>query len=293
MSKLDYLDLSARSLKLLLVVFEEGSVTRAADRLNISQSAVSHMLDKLRIITDDPLFVRAGRSIVATDRAEQLVRQIRPLLLSLQQLTVIPEFDPSKLGGTFSIGAAAMQRDLLLPPIVRQIRKQAPKLDLKIINSGIYGAQLLRKGHCDLLISPAPPQGEEFIKKKLFDDDWVCFFDPSTPSPRTLQQYISRDHVKVVFSNDERSVIDVALAKLGKERRVALRVESFSALPSMMQGTDLIIALPKIIERSLMKGFSSCPLPLHIPALGFYLAWHLSKDLSPPHQWVRNMFIQS
>lgn len=287
MSKFDYLDLNGRMLRLFLVVLEEGSVSKAADRLGIGQSGVSHMLDKLREITGDPLFVRAGRGIIATQRAEQLAEQIRPLIDSLQQLSAPPHFDPATHQGEVSIGAADMQREFLIPPLAKILRQQAPQLDLKIIDSGVFSSDLLRKGHVDLLISPAPPDGTEFIQQKLFEDEWVCFYDPSTAPPLTLDQYLSRPHAKVVFKENDKSLIDEILERKGKTRRTALKVGNFSALHRLMIDTDLIISMPRLIEKTFMSSFAVCKLPFKIPPLGFYMAWHVRNSQSPFHQWLR------
>ena len=287
MSKSDYLNLNGRTLRLFITVYEEKSVTKAAQRLNIGQSAVSHMLDKLRKITGDSLFVRSGRGIVATKRAEQLEKQVRPILASLQQLSIEQQFDPGKLQDVVTIGAAAIQRELLLPRFAQILRKEAPDLDLKVINSGVFSADLLRKDGCDLLITPAPPDGTEFLQQKLFASQWICFYDPSTPPPLTLDQYVARPHAKVVFTDDERSEIDLILTDMNLTRRAALRVSSFSALPQLMRGTELIVTLPKFIEQTFMREFSSCPLLFDLPPLPFFMAWHIGKNRSPYHRWLR------
>lgn len=287
MSKFDYLDITGRALHMFVVVYEEGSVTKAADRLGIGQSAVSHMLDKLREISGDPLFVRSGRGIIATKRAEQLVEQARPILASLQQMAISPKFDPAKQQGLLTIGAGAIQRELLMPRLAKIIRNQAPMLDLRIIESGVFAADLLRKNSCNLLITPSPPEGTEFIQRKLLKDDWVCFYDPDTPAPRTLQQYLARPHAKVVFTENEKSMIDALLEKKGKTRRIALRVSSFSALRGLMGGTDIIITLPRMSAKPFLTDFAVCPLPFNIPPLGFFMAWHLRDNLTPSHKWLR------
>lgn len=292
MSNFDHLDLNGHSLNMFLTVYEEQSVTRAARRLDVGQSAVSHMLDKLRAITGDALFVRSGRGITPTPRAAELAKQIRPLLAALQQLTTPAEFNPGELRGEISIGASAMQRELIVPQLARVLRAQAPHVDLRVINSGVDSAPLLRKRHCDILITPGPPDGTEFIQTRLFADDWVCFHDPSTAPPLSLAAYTARPHAKVVFSDDERSQIDDILLKKGLERRMALRIASFSALPSLMRGTDLVIALPRFIRLSFMRGFAHCPLPFAISPLSFHMAWHAGMANAPYHQWLRRIIKQ-
>src|SRR5215207_9937574 len=133
MSKIDWSALDARLLQLLVAVVEEGSVTGAAARLGVTQSAVSHLLDKLRAITQDPLFVKNGRGIVATARAEEMAPQARELLHALRRFAQPADFDPSRLETTLTIAANDFQRDLLLPRFMARLREQAPGVVLRVI----------------------------------------------------------------------------------------------------------------------------------------------------------------
>ena len=294
MSKLDYLDLDGRGLRLFLTVLDEGSVTRAAERLNVTQSAVSHTLDKLRSILDDALFVRAGRGIVPTQTAKDLADEIRPLLSALERLTKRKQFDPSIFSGEFVVAANDYQRELVIPSLVKTLRDKAPNLMLKIVDSNYADADLLRRDRCDLMITPDPPTGLEFIQRKLFSDQWVCFYDPNTVSaPLTLEDYLSRPHAKVVFTENETSRIDKQLTSKGFTRHIALRVTQFSALPSLMHGTDIIIALPRYIGRTILHNFSHCPLAEKLPDLSFFLVWHIGKNEAPIHRWVRNLLFET
>ncbi|WP_369792843.1 LysR family transcriptional regulator [Thiomonas sp. FB-Cd] len=117
MSGIDHLRLDGSLLQLFVAVMETGSISSAAERLNVSQSAVSHQIEKLRAIVGDPLFVKSGRGIVPTARAEGLVEQARVLLSQLERFAKVTEFHASALRKTFTIAANDMQRDLLLPPL--------------------------------------------------------------------------------------------------------------------------------------------------------------------------------
>ena len=169
MSKFDYSHLDGQLLQLLLTVLEEGSVTRAAQRLGVTQSAVSHFLDKLRGITGDPLFVKSGRGIVPTARAEALAQPARLMLEDMQRLATAEQFDPAALQVCFTIAANDMQRDLLLPPLLRKLRQQAPMVSLHTIPSGIPSAEMLRDGSCQLVLSPRPPDATDIVQKRLFE----------------------------------------------------------------------------------------------------------------------------
>lgn len=290
MSKIDYLSLDGRLLNLLLVVHEECSVTHAADRLGITQSAVSHSLDKLRTILGDPLFIRAGRGILATKRADALVREARALLSALRQMTENENFDPQHAKGRFVIAAADHQRDLLLPRFQRMLRKEAPGLDIKIMNSGVSDATLLREEQCDLLITPNSPEGAEFTQQKLFEDQYVCFFDPVVGSaPKNLSDYLTRKHVQIVFSLNERALIDDFLAARKRSRQVVLQLPNFSALPYFMRGQDLITVLPSLLKHTSLKGFQTSPCPFDLGTISFYQVWHAKNDHSPLHKWARRL----
>jgi len=168
MSKFDHSDIDGRLLQVLLAVFEEQSVTRAAARLDVTQSAVSHLLDKLRDIVGDPLFVKSGRGIVATARAEALAAHARVLLDGLRRFAAAGSFDPGTFDGTVTIAANDLQRDLLLPLLLRTARVLAPGLALRIIPSGVPSAEMLRGGQCQLVITPRPPEAGDILQKRLF-----------------------------------------------------------------------------------------------------------------------------
>jgi DNA-binding transcriptional LysR family regulator len=144
MSQFDHLDLDGHLLRLLLAVVEEGSVTQAAQRLGVTQSAVSHLLDKLRAIVGDPLFVKSGRGIVPTARAQALAIDARRLLDELRSFSSAAEFDPAKLSALVTIAANDLQRDLLLPSFLRYVRGQAPGFALRVIQSGAPTAEPAR-----------------------------------------------------------------------------------------------------------------------------------------------------
>ena len=122
MNRIDHLSLDGHALELLIAVFEEGSVTRAALRLGLTQSAVSHGLDRLRLLAGDALFVRSGRGIVATTQAHALVPRARLLLDELRAFSQASGFDPARWSGSVTIAANDLQRDLLLPALLRRLR---------------------------------------------------------------------------------------------------------------------------------------------------------------------------
>ncbi|MBC7184621.1 MAG: LysR family transcriptional regulator, partial [Marinobacter sp.] len=196
MNPIDTLNLDFRSLSTFLAVLDEGSVSRAAVRLGVTQSAVSHTLERLRQALGDPLFVKSGRGIVPTQYALQAGPHVRQILDDLQSLSSGPPFSPATAEFSFTIAANDYQRDLLLPGLVRTLRKEAPGISLQVIPSGIPRADLLRKDVCDLVISPHAPEATDIMQRGLMADRMVVFYDPEQRKPPAdLPEYLKADHI--------------------------------------------------------------------------------------------------
>ncbi len=288
MSRFDHSDLDGHLLELLLAVYEEQSVTRAAQRLGVTQSAVSHLLDKLREIVGDPLFIRAGRGIVATARAEVLARRARLLLDELRGFVTAGGFDPAGLQATVTLAANDLQRDLLIPPLLQRLRAQAPGLQLRVIASGVPRAELLRDGLCQLAISPRPPDAPDIVQKRLFEDHYAVFYDPAQRSaPRHADDYLAADHVTVLYEPRRQLDLDQLLEARGVQRRFIATVPNFAGVAALLHGSDLLATLPSLLRVHLLRGLAQAPVPLPCPAMPMYLIWHLRHQAEPLHLWLR------
>lgn len=288
MSKFDHLDLDGHLLQLLLAVVEAGSVTGAAQRLGVTQSAVSHLLDKLRAITGDPLFVKSGRGIVATARAEALAAEARSLLRQLQHFAHSADFDPSRWQTTVTIAANDFQRDLLLPALAARLRAAAPGVALRMIPSAIPRLDMLRNDECQLVISPRPPDGADVVQKRLFEDQYRVFYDPAVrDAPQTEADYLAADHATVVYEPRRSLDLDQHLAARGIQRRFTVMVPAFSALPAFVRGTPLLATVPSLLSRHTLAGLASCPPPVTCPTLPMYLIWHMRYQQDAAHRWLR------
>ncbi len=282
------LDLNGRLLQLLVVVMEEGSITKAAERLGVTQSAVSHLLDKLRGLLDDPLFVKSGRGIVATDRAERLAREARVLLEEMRRFARVEEFDPARLQTRFTIAANDLQRDLLLPRLFERLHAQAPGFSLRVINSGVPSVEMLRDEHCQLVISPRPPEAGDILQKRLFAAPYRVFYDPSRRSaPASLEEYRAADHITVTYDPPRQLDIDQLLASRGIERRFLVQVPGIAAIAPFLRNSRLLATLPGLLGGYMLRGFESCPVPVDCPPMPMYMIWHMRYRHDPVHSWVR------
>lgn len=280
--------LDGQLLELLLAVAEEGSVTRAALRLGLTQSAVSHGLDRLRAIVGDALFVRCGRGIAATPRAEALVPRARQLLDELRGFVTADGFDPARWHGTLTVAANDLQRDLLLPATLRRLRTAAPGLALRVIPSGVPTPEMLRDGDCQIVISPRPPDAGDLIHKRLFDDRYVVFYDAAQrAAPSKLDDYLAADHVTVVYPGGRALDLDHLLAERGVARRFVASVPGFAAVAPFVRAGPWITTAPSLLRDGAMRGLAWCDPPLPCPALPMYLIWHARHQDDPMHRWVR------
>ena len=284
MSKFDHLDLDGHLLQLLLAVVDSGSVTGAAQRLGVTQSAVSHLLDKLRTITGDPLFVKSGRGIAPTARAEALAAEARSLLRQLQHFAHSGDFDPARWQTTLTIAA----NDLLLPALAARLRAQAPGVTLRVIPSAIPRLEMLRNDECQLIISPRPPDGADIVQKRLFEDPYRVFYDPAVrEAPQSEADYLAAGHATVVYEPRRSLDLDQHLAARGVHRRFAVLVPNFSALPAFLRGTALLATVPGLLARQTFTGLASCAPPLACPTLPMYAIWHARYQQDAAHRWLR------
>ncbi|AZT85564.1 LysR family transcriptional regulator [Marinobacter sp. NP-4(2019)] len=289
MNGIDTLNLDTRSLSTFLTVLDEGSVSRAAIRLGVSQSAVSHTLDRLRQSLGDPLFVKSGRGIAPTQYALRAGPHIRQILDDLQSLSSGPPFTPATAEFTFTIAANDYQRDLLLPGLVSTLRQEAPGIRLQVIPSGIPTADMLRKDVCDLIISPHAPEATDIMQRGLMADRMVVFYDPDyREPPRDMAEYLKADHVSLLFAAGEKPALETSLNARGLTRRNVVTVSNFSGLPEFLRGTDMLATAPERMSNHLLRGFAWVPLPFDFKPFTLLMLWHRRNQNDPAHRWLRN-----
>lgn len=289
MNSIDTLNLDTRSLSTFLTVLDEGSVSRAAIRLGVSQSAVSHTLDRLRQSLGDPLFVKSGRGIAPTQYALRAGPHIRQILDDLQSLSSGPPFTPATAEFTFTIAANDYQRDLLLPGLVSTLRQEAPGIRLQVIPSGIPTADMLRKDVCDLIISPHAPEATDIMQRGLMADRMVVFYDPDyREPPRDMAEYLKADHVSLLFAAGEKPALETSLNARGLTRRNVVTVSNFSGLPEFLRGTDMLATAPERMSNHLLRGFAWVPLPFDFKPFTLLMLWHRRNQNDPAHRWLRN-----
>ena len=257
------------------MVLEEVSVSRAAERLGISQSAVSHTLDKLRGIFDDPLFIRSGRGIEATPRARALAVPIESVLDDLKSLTDHREFDPRKEDMEFTIAPNDFPVQLIFPKLLKGVSEEGVNLRIRFIPAGIPNVSMLSASRYRMLITPNPPDNPELEKVSLIQSKMEVFYDSAVRKPpKTREEYAKSRYLEVRFSDTESSIMALPILDKSRTHLPAVMVPNFSLVSSMIKGTDLITTQIGAMKLGLLRDLDLAPLPFQSQTLNLYLVWH-------------------
>lgn len=282
-------------LRVLRLVYEYRSFSLAAERLGMNQSAVSYGIEKLRKSFRDPLFVRQGGEIVATDRCSDIVASAIRMLDEFEAITAPVEFDPLTLTHSFTVACNYYERQLMLPHVIRKLSSEAPNVRVDLINSTAQGEAQLKRSEADLLIGPLRPEGQGFYCRNLLSEHYVCIMDPANPlaaKPMTLEQYISCKHAVVTYGGTWKSRYLVQLEAEGLELNQYLTVPSPAGLPDMLKGTEIVATVPRRIAQSF--GDMVCITESPFPApFGIDLVWTERTHKSPMHAWLRALVAET
>lgn len=244
-------DLDLNLLRVFVVVAEVGSVTAAAERLYLTQPAVSAALRRLAQAVDAPLFVRQGRGLALTARGRRLLAGARPHLSALIDAALVTErFDPRTSDRTVRLGLADSTEPWLLPRLVRVLGRRAPRMTLVILPAQFRNVrELLTSRAAELAVTVADELPAGTLRRSLSHGTFRCVFDPRharlgrTP---TLEAYLSHEHVIVSYSGDLRGVVEDLL---GVQRRVRVSIPSFHGVGALLTGSALVATLPDVVAR--------------------------------------------
>lgn len=279
----------------LLVVFEtlmhERSVTRAAEKLFLGQPAISAALSRLRLLFHDPLFIRTGRCMEPTTRAEEIFAYLEPALDAISTaLSRASDFDPAASVAIFHLGLSDDVEFGLLPPLLRQLRREAPHIVLVVRRANylllphLLGSGEISVGVCATGALPANAKRRVLRRSQLR----VLRAD-TAPGPLTLADYCARPHALVSFAGDLSGSIDEHLAELGGQRHVVLAVPQFNGLSALLAGTDIIATVPDYVAAVLTANGSlrEDALPFDAPRFELSMAWRGTQDNDPAERWLR------
>jgi DNA-binding transcriptional LysR family regulator len=303
---IDTVNLSRIDLNLLVhfdALLTERSVTRAAARVGIGQSAMSHNLARLRDLFGDELLTRGPDGLRLTPRAAALVEAVRATLTHIQALVSRDQsFDPATTARTFRFGLPDSMEVLIMPALLAHLREVAPGIQLRLSNFDF--SRLLDEldaDELDLAIGyDAFPQGQVHHKRRLlFTETYLCIFNAETTGiapPISIDDYVRLPHVVTSLKpgRSVRGVVDEALEKRGLQRTIALTTPRFLTVPSLLLRAPVIASMHGRLARLFAAdlGLSISPPPVALPEVAVSLLWHASYDRDPAHQWLRHLIVR-
>ncbi len=283
----------------LLTVFEalalERNVSKAASRLHLSQSAVSHALGRLRDAFGDDLFVRASRGVVPTARALALQPKILQALDAVRSVyRRDATFSPKQATGQVRMGSTEAFEHLVLPKLIPLLSREAPDL---VLNSRMVHGRLpkedMEQGICDVAVAGFfgdLPEG--FYKRKLYEDDFVCLVRKDHPRIRkepTLDQYVAERHLLISPQGDLHGIVDQQLEKKKRSRVVVAGISNFLTPGAVVASSDLILTMPSRLAELHRKlhALNLFAIPVPVPKVVMVMTWHERTHRDPLHQWFR------
>jgi DNA-binding transcriptional LysR family regulator len=290
----------------LLVAFdllmEEKNVSRAAERMFVTQSAMSHTLQRLRQQLDDPLLVKTPAGMKPTDRALSLVNPVKAVLRDVKRLIRAPEeFDPSRSRRRFVIAATDYIDLLVLPPLVERIALAAPGIDIHVKRTEApFPEADLEHNDIDVVLGfDAVLKPPAYLSKtKLFDDHMACVIgrehSVGENGQLTLEEYVSCKHMLISRTGARVGLIDEWLSERGLTRRIALIVPHFLSAPFIVAKTDMILSLPERIANDFvdLAPLNIVSIPMELPAYDLVMVWHPLHDPDPAHRWLRDQITE-
>ena len=299
---MQHINLSRVDLNLFVVfdaIYREGNLTRAAERLHLSQPAVSHALARLRERFHDPLFERAGKGMAPTPLAKAIIGRVR---LALQELeSTLGEglaFDPAEAQRIFTLAARDVMEFTALPPLMARLQQLAPQVQLRSLRIPRRDMmQQLSSGQIDFAADVLLPLQED-IEHQLLGRETLAVAmradHPLVAEELTLSGYASASHVLVSSRNEGQGVEDFALSRQGYSRHIALRCQNYYAALQVVKNSDLLLTLPQTYASQMQQSGGICirPLPLDQVPVEIHLYWHQKANRDPALLWLKQQMLQ-
>lgn len=278
-------------------LLESRSVSAAAARLGVTQSAMSHTLAHLRERFDDPLLVRSGRSLVPTARAAEIAPRLRSALRELAAAVEVgPGFDPARDTRTFHLAATDLVELVLLPRLLPRVAAAAPGVDL-LLRAPAGAAEAVLAGDLDLAVvllrGDRAPAGLRV--RALFRERFVCLMRRGHPLAGRLglEAYVGARHALIAPSGARGGIVDTLLEARGLARRTAVVLPSFLVVPHVVATTDLLVTLPERVAQVFapLLPLHLEPPPLPLPPFTMSMIWHERNERDPGLAWLRGQML--
>jgi DNA-binding transcriptional LysR family regulator len=287
----------------LLTVFDavlaEGNISRAAERLGLSQPAVSNALARMRKATGDRLFVRLAKGMAPTPYAQRIADPIRQALAAIRtSLWESQGFDAASSERSFGVYLTDLGEVFFLPRLLAHLSRIAPGVRIRTLPMPTAAAQeALKSGEVDLAIGNLPDFRAGFYQQRLFPDYYVCMVrrdHPAIGRRITARQFATASHAIATPAGTGHGIIERSLIEHNLESRIVLRAQNFLVLPSIIATTDLIALVPHSVGSQLSRynDIKLLPAPILIPAFDVKQCWHERFHDDEGNRWLRQQFAE-
>ena len=293
------MNLSKVDLNLFIVfdaIYTEANLTRAGQIVGITQPAVSNALSRLRETFNDPLFVRTAQGMVPTPMAQNIIGPVRNALqllrVSVQESRI---FNPLQANKTFRISMTDLIEAVILPPLFQRLRRQAPAVQIEsFLAKRRETTKELAAGRIDFAVDAPLNTDPQVRHVKLLEDRYVCAMRKGHPLAKdkiSLDDYLSLTHIHISSRRSGLGLVDLALGKMGIQRKIALRSQHYLMASQVMQQTDMAMTVPESFAHR--HSLHAVDLPVNdVPAQETHLYWHESTDQDPANRWMREQLIE-
>jgi DNA-binding transcriptional LysR family regulator len=282
------------------VLLTECSITRAARRLCLSQSAASGILARLREYFNDELLVQSGRQMAPTPLALSLMEPIREILLKIKQtVETAVDFRPEATVRHFRVVASDFVSSVVMTHLAAQLNQLAPFVTMEILQPNERSMAQLERGEIDLLLMPERYLSRSYPSERLFSDHFSCIvWDGNTEVGETMSEtdYLRLGHVATTFGSHQHAAFDEWFFKsIGLSRRIEVMCATFNLLPQFVIGTPRIATLQHQLALQLARYYPVRVLapPVDIPDIVECMQWHQSNHNDPAHMWLRSLLRQA
>ena len=294
------MNLSKVDLNLFIVfdaIYTEANLTRAGQIVGITQPAVSNALARLRETFNDPLFVRTAQGMVPTPMAQNIITPVRSALQMLRvSVQESRSFVPEQATKTYRISMTDLTEAVILPHLASRIRRMAPNINIdSFLVKRRETTKELAAGRLDFAIDAPLNTDTQVRHVKLFEDHHVCVMRPGHPLAKkeriTLDDYLAQSHIHISSRRNGLGHVDLALGKMGLQRRVVLRSQHYQMAPLVMESTDMVMTVHERFAKR--HNLHAVALPIDdVPPIETHLFWHESTDQDPANRWMREQIIE-
>jgi len=293
-------DIDLNLLRVFRAIYEEGNLTAVADRLGLTQPAISYSLARLRTLLGDPLFVRSRHGMQPTAAATRLAGPISAALDMMNDaLQGHRKFDASTSRRLFRISMSDLGELIFLPPLCEYLAVHAPGIRLEVDPVSIDALpEALRNGDIDLAIGNLIDLKPYSRYVTLFHEEYACMVRVGHPyadqDSLTLDDYLSLAHIFVSSNSNAHRLFENALLDHGVHRTIALQVPHFTVVPDIVQRSDMICSLPHRVARQFNRNgeFRIFPLPTPVPPSDVAVHWHDRFTHDDSNRWLRELVLQ-